>query len=88
MRAIHNKHTLRKEKVYVCLIVKIEINIMQIDSTTNLVVYIYKRWRMKKKKIFREKQNTITIDKQHLEKKKEKMIRHTTHTHAHTHTNR
>lgn len=43
---------------------------MQIDSTTNLVVYIYKRWRIEKK-IFRQKQNAITIDKQHLEKKRE-----------------
>jgi len=50
-------------------------------------IYIQKM-ENEKKKIFREKQNTITIDKQHLEKKKEKMIRHTTHTHTHIQTDK
>jgi len=50
-------------------ICKIEINIMQIDSTTNLVVYIYTQMmenQRKKRKDFLTK----TIDKQHLEKRK------------------
>ncbi len=52
---------------------------MQIDSTTNLVVniyiYIHKKMeieRKRKKDFFRQKQNTVTIDKQHLERKKKK----------------
>lgn len=55
---------------------KIERNIAQIDSTTCLVVHYVQDYEGQKKKkkrgkedLFRRKQSTVTIDRQHLGKK-------------------